>query len=106
MMNRKERIYECLQKELHPETLEVKDESSHHHVPEGAETHYKITMVSEQFRQKTRLQRHRQINQLLSEEFERGMHALSLCLYTPEEWQKISGTVSESPACRGGYQSG
>lgn len=55
----------------------------------GGETHFAVALVSPSFAGKTQIQRHRLVNSLLREEFdEKGLHALSLRLKTPEEWEK------------------
>lgn len=87
-MSRKIRIEELLNQELSPIYLSVDDESSNHHVPQGAETHFKVTAVSSKFIDLSRIARHRLVNRLLANEFELGMHALSMHLYTPDEWEK------------------
>ncbi|KZT70974.1 bola-like protein [Daedalea quercina L-15889] len=53
----------------------------------SGETHFSIQVVSEQFRGKTTMQRHRLIYSMLSEELSQGLHALSLKTKTPEEVQ-------------------
>jgi BolA protein len=103
-MSRKQRIHQQLNSELNPSVLEVEDESSKHHVPKDAETHFKVTVVSEQFKTLTKLARHRQINKLLAEELNTGLHALSLHLFTPEEWEAREQSTSKTPACRDGYR--
>lgn len=56
------------------------------------ETDFAIHLVSESFKGKTAIARHRMVNALLKPEFdERGLHALSLRLKTPEEWEKEGG---------------
>ena len=102
-MSRKERIEQKL-KELSPSFLSVEDESRNHHVPEGAQTHFKVVAVSAQFRELNRVARHRLVNHLLSNEFELGLHALSLHLYTSEEWDSKNKSVLNSPACKDGYK--
>ncbi len=102
-MSRQDRIKQQLTEALNPIDLNVEDESSNHHVPEGAETHFKVTVVSLQFTKLTRIERHRLLNKLLAQEFALGLHALSLHLYTPEEWEKNNKTVLKSPACRDGF---
>ena len=62
---------------------EVLDESSGHNVPIGSETHFKLVAVGDVFNQKSRIQRHRMINAMLQGEFEAGMHACSMHLFTP-----------------------
>ena len=103
-MTRKERIEQHLVTGFNPVILQVEDESKNHHVPENAQTHYKITMVTEQFTELSRIQRHRLINQLLKEEFDTGMHALSMHLYSPIEWETQDKSQLKSPACRDGYK--
>lgn len=102
-MSRKERIEKHLTLEFSPMMLTVEDESNNHHVPENAQTHFKIVMTAEQFAGQTRVQRHRLINTLLKREFDNGMHALSMFLYSPEEW-KNKQHVPQSPNCRDGYK--
>lgn len=102
-MTRKLRIAELLKQKLSPTYLNVEDESHHHHVPENAQTHFKVTLVSSELMNTTRVARHRLVNQLLSEEFALGMHALSLHLYTPEEWSARGESVLKSPNCRDGF---
>ncbi|HHF7393319.1 TPA: BolA family protein [Legionella anisa] len=102
-MSRKTRIEELINQELDSAFLNVEDESSNHHVPEGAQTHFKITLVSSRFIGLSRIARHRLLNQLLKEEFELGLHALSMHLFTPDEWENRSKTVLQSPVCKGGF---
>ncbi|KTD40978.1 BolA family protein [Legionella parisiensis] len=102
-MSRKNRIEKLVSQELVPFYLNVEDESANHHVPEGAQTHFKITVVSSRFIDLSRIARHRLLNQLLKEEFELGLHALSMHLFTPEEWGDRSKIVLQSPICKGGF---
>lgn len=103
-MSRKERIEQQLTKELTPTFLSVEDESSNHHVPKGAQTHFKVTAVSGKFKDLSRVARHRLVNQLLNNEFSLGLHALSLHLYTSEEWLNRNKPVLHSPSCKDGYK--
>ena len=102
-MSRKDRIEQQLISEFSPLSLIVEDESKNHHVPENAQTHFKIIMTAAQFSGITRVQRHRLINTLLKNEFDMGMHALSMFLYSPEEWEEKKA-VPQSPNCRDGYE--
>ncbi len=82
---------------LAPSSLEVIDESARHaghaHVvsrPGSAqglgETHFRIKVVSEGFRGKSRLDRHRAINALLADELTPdGVHALAIEARAPGE---------------------
>ena len=72
-----------------PQSLKVVDESHQHeghagHRP-GGQTHFRVYIVSEQFKGKTRLQRHRLINDILSGELAGGIHALAIHAATPGE---------------------
>lgn len=103
-MSRYQRIYDLLQRTFSPVELMVCDESHQHHVPQGSESHFKLTVVSARFENLSRIARHRLINDRLSDEFTRGLHALSLHLYTPEEWEQTVHVVPDSPKCRGGMR--
>ncbi|GAB9472895.1 hypothetical protein Gpo141_00010060 [Globisporangium polare] len=95
------RIREKLTEAFIPQHLDVLNESYMHNVPKGAETHFKVVVVSEQFEGKALIQRHRMVNAILQEELATGVHALSIQGKTPEQWAK-SSTVQPSPNCQGG----
>jgi BolA protein len=86
------------------ELLEIVDESHLHAGRAGQESHFKVMVVSEAFQGLSRVQRQRQINQLLKVEFDSGLHALSMRLLTPEEFNSQSGSF-QTPDCRGGERS-
>ena len=72
-----------------PQSLKVVDESHQHaghagHRP-GGETHYRVYIVSDAFKGKTRLQRHRMINETLTGELAGGVHALAIHAAAPGE---------------------
>ncbi|KAI9488771.1 bola-like protein-domain-containing protein [Zychaea mexicana] len=81
---------------LEPSTLEIVNEShlhAHHAAMRGntnPETHFRITIVSENFAGKTMMQRHRLVYGLLNEELQNGIHALSLKTKTKEEMEKAA----------------
>ncbi|WP_295384658.1 BolA/IbaG family iron-sulfur metabolism protein [uncultured Thiodictyon sp.] len=101
-MNRQTRIANALAQALHPQHLEVEDESHMHAVPVGAESHFKVVVVSEQFGSHGLVARHRVVNRLLQGEFDHGLHALALHTWTPDEWREKGGAAPASPPCRGG----
>ena len=101
-MNRKQRIEDKLQSQLSPLHMEVTDESHQHSVPEGAESHFKVVVVSETFAEHKLIGRHRLMNRLLGDELASGLHALALHTWTPEEWFAKGGIAPESPQCMGG----
>jgi len=53
------------------------------------ETHFKVTIVSDKFDKMPLIERHRAVNECLSEELEGGVHALSIQAKTPEQWAKV-----------------
>jgi BolA protein len=82
-------ITEKLTKAFAPASLRVEDESHRHeghagHRP-GGETHYSVYIVSEAFRGKTRVERHRLVNAALAAELAGGVHALAIQAQTPDE---------------------
>jgi len=87
-MGRQAIIERKLKENFSPVHLEVVDESHMHSVPEGAQSHFKVLVVSEQFRELRLIERQRRINKLLADEFASGLHALALHAWTPEEWFK------------------
>ena len=72
-----------------PQSLQVEDESHRHeghagHRP-GGQTHFRVTIVAEAFRGKSRIERHRMINATLSGELSGGVHALAIHAAAPGE---------------------
>ena len=102
MESRAQRIEKTLDQDLDILHLEVIDESGNHSVPEGAQTHFKVVIVSPRFEDASRIDRHRHINALLQSEFDEGMHALAIHPYTEAEWRQRFGNAPMSPACAGG----
>lgn len=72
-----------------PLAFELSDDSAKHAGHAGArpggETHYRLRMVSAAFEGLSRVARQRLVYDALREEFDRGLHALSLELKTPSE---------------------
>jgi BolA protein len=82
-------ITEKLTEAFTPQSLRVEDESHHHqghagHRP-GGQTHYRVYIVSEAFRGKSRIERHRMINAALAAELAGGVHALAIHANAPGE---------------------
>lgn len=77
-----DRIRQRLTEAFRPESLEVVDESHLHeghagHRP-GGESHFRVYIVSEVFRGKSRLDRHRAVNAALAGELAGPVHALAI----------------------------
>jgi BolA protein len=88
-MQTRDLIAEKLRKAFAPDSLDVEDESHQHaghagHRP-GGETHFRLHIVSEAFRGKSRLERHRMINATLASELAGGVHALAIHATAPGE---------------------
>ena len=88
-MRTQDLITEKLRKAFAPESLRVEDESHRHeghagHRP-GGQTHFRLYIVSEAFRGKSRLERHRMINATLAKELKGGVHALAIHAAAPGE---------------------
>lgn len=96
-MSRKQKIQQIVES-LQPSYFTIEDETEHHRVPLNGETHFKLVIVASCFRDKTRVERHKILNNLLADEFKQGLHALSMYLYTPDEWSLKEGTPA-SPLC-------
>ena len=72
-----------------PQSLTVLGESHQHegHAGhrEGGQTHFRVYIVSQAFKGKTRLERHRMINATLEGELKGGVHALAIHAAAPGE---------------------
>jgi len=80
-------ITDKLTKAFAPESLSVVDESHEHaghagHRP-GGETHFRVYIVAQAFKGKSRLDCHRMINEALAHELKSGIHALAIHAAAP-----------------------
>ena len=100
-MNMQANIEQKLNSTLSPIVLDVENESHMHSGP-ATDSHFKVTLVSEQFESKMLLARHRMINEVLKEELDGQIHALTLHTMTPDEYVAKGGSVPDSPQCQGG----
>ncbi len=94
-------IEQKLAGEFDTDYLSVENESHMHSVAPGSESHFKVTIVSDAFKDQMLIKRHRMVNKTLEQELQQ-IHALALHTLTPEEWQVRQGTVVDSPNCQGG----
>jgi BolA protein len=83
------------------EHLAIENESHLHNVAPGSESHFKVTIVSQDFSELMLIKRHRLVNKALQQELQ-TIHALALHTMTPDEWVSRAGKVADSPQCRGG----
>jgi BolA protein len=101
MSSMKSQIETTLTSAISPSHMELINESSQHNVPANSETHFKLIAVSDTFEGLNAVKRHQHVYGLMQPYFERGLHALSLHLYSAQEWDKIA-VVPDSPDCMGG----
>ena len=99
-MSMQQQIEAKLQQAFAPVHLEVRNESHMHRTEPGAESHFKVVLVSGSFAGQRLLARHRAVNEVLAAELAGPVHALALHTYTPEEWQQ-QGIAPRTPSCVG-----
>lgn len=78
------------------------DNESHMHAGPASESHFKLTLVSEDFVDLSRVKRQQAVYKVLSELMPQ-FHALALHTYTPEEWLSKGEAIPASPKCGGGH---
>ncbi len=73
---------------LEPSTLNIEDESAQHAGHAGAKDggHYRLVIVSESFNGLGAVARHRLVYQRLGDLMQKGIHALAISAYTPDEF--------------------
>jgi BolA protein len=78
-----------LERAFRPERLEITNESAlhagHHGSPGTGESHFRVSIVSASFAGKSRIARHRLVNETLAEELRGGVHALAITALAPGE---------------------
>jgi BolA protein len=84
-----DQITEKLRQAFAPVSLEVINDSGQHRGHAGSpgtgESHFTIKVVSASFAGKSRLERHRMVNDVLAEELKGLVHALAISALAPEE---------------------
>ncbi len=71
---------------LEPESVQLVDED-HLHVGHGADgAHWQLTIVSEAFRGRSPLARHRMVYEALGDLMKREIHALKIEAFAPEQF--------------------
>ncbi|MXW43922.1 MAG: BolA/IbaG family iron-sulfur metabolism protein [Candidatus Dadabacteria bacterium] len=56
---------------------------------EGDGTHFQAVVVSEQFRGKPPIERHKLVYAALGDAMESEIHAISIKTYTDDQWEKL-----------------
>lgn len=101
-MTRQQRIEGKLGEALAPLHLDVQNESHMHSVRPGSETHFKVLVVSAAFDGLGLVDRHRRVNEILKEELQSGLHALTIRALAPSQWESGGEAGFVSPKCLGG----
>ncbi len=88
-MAAEQRMREKLMLGLAPTRLDIINESElhagHRSSPGTGDSHFRILVVSDAFTGKSRVDRHRIVNELLADELAGRIHALALKTYAPGE---------------------
>ncbi len=86
------RIEARLTAALAPMSLQISDDSAQHagHAGASAGGHYTVTIVAAAFAGKSRVARHRLVYDALADAMQRGIHALAIVAYTPDEFNVSS----------------
>jgi len=81
------RIRQVLTERLEPVLLTIRDDSAQHAGHAGAREggHFSVTVVSDRFTGRTRMQRHQLVYEAVSELLRTDIHALSIQARTPQE---------------------
>ena len=91
-MNRKAKITNILNKNLNMFRCFVIDVSESHKghsgYIKGEETHFEIIIISNDFENKNRLERHKLVNNCLKNEFKGSLHSVTYKLFTVSENKK------------------
>lgn len=88
-MSTEARLREKLTAALRPQRLDIINESEmhagHRSSPGTGESHFRILIVSDAFCHKSRVERHRLVNEALKGEVGGNVHALALATFAPGE---------------------
>lgn len=82
-----EQLRAALEQALMPRSLEIIDDSARHAGHAGARSggHFRVTLVAEAFRGRSRLERHRLVYDAVAPLMQDGVHALNIVARTPDE---------------------
>ena len=88
-MSLETRMREKLRAALRPTHLDLVNEShlhaGHGSTPDTGESHFRVLIASDAFNGKSRIERHRIVNDVLRDELKDGVHALAIKAVAPGE---------------------
>jgi len=91
------KIINTLNESLNISSLKILNESYMHNVPEDAESHFKIVIVSNDFSNLSQIQRHKLVYKHLGNIMD-DIHALSIQSFNEVEF-KLNPIILDSPEC-------
>ena len=100
-MSKQQELTTRLTAQFSPAFIDVQNESYMHSSGRGADSHFKVVLVSDKFVGLSKVARHRLIYQFLGQDLQAGIHALALHLYSLQEWQALNQSFPKSPNCLG-----
>jgi len=92
-------LEEQLQKTLKPVLLKVINESPQHNVPQNSESHFRVLIVSDQFKDLSLIKRHQLVYKVVGKPIKEKIHAFSQQTLTPAEFEERGGQLPSSPPC-------
>jgi BolA protein len=91
------KIINTLNECMNISSLKILNESFMHNVPEDAESHFKIVIVSNDFNNLSHIKRHKLVYKYLDTIMD-DIHAISIQSFNEDEF-KLNPTVLDSPEC-------
>tara|TARA_B100001079_G_scaffold245004_1_gene232635 strand:+ start:656 stop:961 length:306 start_codon:yes stop_codon:yes gene_type:complete len=90
-------ITEIINDKLSPSVLNIVNESFMHNVPTGSESHFKLIVVSDAFKDLSNVKRHQLVYRSLDKIMDE-IHALSIYAFDENEYNE-NPVVIDSPNC-------
>ena len=90
-------ITEIINDKLSPSVLNIVNESFMHNVPTGSESHFKLIVVSDAFKDLSNVKRHQLVYRSLGKIMDE-IHALSIHAFDENEYNE-NPVVIDSPNC-------
>ena len=90
-------ITEIINDKLSPSVLNIVNESFMHNVPTGSESHFKLIIVSDAFKDLSNVKRHQLVYRSLDKIMDE-IHALSIYAFDENEYNE-NPVVIDSPNC-------
>lgn len=90
-------IEQAIESSFNFEFMQLENESHMHSGP-ATESHFKLTLVSEDFAELSKVKRQQAVYKALKEIMPQ-FHALALHTYSPAEWAQNEQAIPASPKC-------